>query len=471
MIKGKGYWNFGVENSWNLHLLAFLLSFLVLSRFNFDVDLGWHLAIGEHFLNSGEIIRADRFSWTMPGYVWGNSYFLYQVLVAFLFSKIGFLATVFVFAAISSLAFLIVLPKRINLLGVLLVILASYVVSGNLGIRPHAISFLFFAILMRLLISNRFASREKFWFWFLFFCLWANFHNAFLIGLFAFGSFRGIELIFGLVNKKAMAIDALIINSLAAFFGTFFTPFGIYLWMAILNDAFFAKMYLNIAEWLSFVFRGELRLFYALTAVIFIYVMHKQFKQIGPSLVFASSFFFMLPFMSAYFVFFWGLMFVLVASRYWDVQINKGTRFLFKLLLVAGSGMVMVLVIFNFSRWFLKTGELSASLEEGGYPVEAVKFMKENGVKEHIFNEYQWGGYLDWQYREAAVFIDGRMTGWKVDGRSLLLQYLEIKRGNCEVANRYDIKALLIVKESDVSCFGDFEKVYGDKVAEVWIKQ
>ena len=76
-----------------LRLLIFLFSFLILTRFYIDPDLGWHLAIGRHFLSTGEIIRTDQFSWTMPGFSWGNSYFAYQIIVAFLFEKLGHVLT------------------------------------------------------------------------------------------------------------------------------------------------------------------------------------------------------------------------------------------------------------------------------------------------------------------------------------------------------------------------------------------
>ncbi|HLA04269.1 MAG TPA: hypothetical protein VJ065_03490, partial [Patescibacteria group bacterium] len=63
--------------------MLFVLSFLILTKFNIDPDLGWHLTIGERFLKGGEIVRGDPFSWTMPGYEFGNYFFLYQIAVTF----------------------------------------------------------------------------------------------------------------------------------------------------------------------------------------------------------------------------------------------------------------------------------------------------------------------------------------------------------------------------------------------------
>lgn len=457
-------------SGYKFHLIIFLVTFLILSRFIFDPDLGWHLALGERFLNSGEIVRSDQFSWTLSGFTWGNSYFLYQIIVAFLFSKFGFLFTVFTFAAIGALAFLIVLPGKINLWMVVFAQLGAFLAFGNAGIRPHSISLLLFAILIKLLSQNRFTSRSGVWFWFLFFALWANFHNAFLIGFFAYGSFRFIELLMTQANKKKLKIGEFVLTISAPLSATIFTPFGLNLWKSILNDASFPEMYLNILEWHSLVLIDESRLFYAISGVIFIWVIHNNFAKIGPKMVFLSSFFFMLPLLGTYFTFFWAIMFVFIVCKYSKLNVARQTKLLQKTALAILLISLSFLNINNFIKGKIHAGSLGKSLAIHGFPTEAVVYLKNNNIRGHIFNEYEWGGYLDWKYADAKVFIDGRMTGWKKNGRPILLDYLAIKNGDCSVSKKYGIETLLVKKGANVVCFGDFKKVYSDESAEVWTR-
>ena len=41
-------------------------------------------------------------------------------------------------------------------------------------------------------------------------------------------------------------------------------------------------------------------------------------------------------------------------------------------------------------------------------PVGAVEWLKENKAGGHLFNSYNWGGYLAWSLPQSPVFIDGR---------------------------------------------------------------
>ncbi|MDB5038922.1 MAG: hypothetical protein JWQ35_2450 [Bacteriovoracaceae bacterium] len=42
------------------------------------------------------------------------------------------------------------------------------------------------------------------------------------------------------------------------------------------------------------------------------------------------------------------------------------------------------------------------------FPIEAVQFLKQNHLKGPLFNSYNFGGYLMWEYPEEKVFIDSR---------------------------------------------------------------
>jgi len=56
----------------------------------------------------------------------------------------------------------------------------------------------------------------------------------------------------------------------------------------------------------------------------------------------------------------------------------------------------------------LAHGVLNFSLNDDLYPGKAVNFLRNRDYPRHLFNAYDWGGYLIWKYPERQVFIDGR---------------------------------------------------------------
>ena len=76
----------------------------------------------------------------------------------------------------------------------------------------------------------------------------------------------------------------------------------------------------------------------------------------------------------------------------------------------------------------------SYSLEDiavnGQYPLGAVKYLHENPIEGNMFNEYNWGGFLIWQYPEKKVFIDGRMPSWKMGDQKIFEEFNQIANFN-----------------------------------------
>ncbi len=88
-------------------------------------------------------------------------------------------------------------------------------------------------------------------------------------------------------------------------------------------------------------------------------------------------------------------------------------------------------IFINFSKQFAAFGSFAQMVVYDGYPVDALNFMVSHGYTERVFNNFNWGGFIDWQYPNIPVFIDGRMNGWKMDGgRYIFDDFIEIGRGN-----------------------------------------
>ena len=451
--------------NFKFQILIFLFSFLILTKFNIDPDLGWHLATGSRFLASGEIMRLDQFSWTMPDYQWGNPYFAYQILLAFLSNNFSYPTTAIIFGILGSVAILILLPRKIDLWRFIIVLLAVAITTVNLGVRPHMISFLFFAILLKLLEKRFFKNIRQSFFWLIFFAIWANFHQGFLIGLLIFGAFLLIDFLW----QKSSRCRILCFST--AIFGTLMTPFNISLWKTIILDLSGSKTWFSIAEWQPTIFYFPVNLIYALSAVIFIYLFHKKIKQVEPAWFLIAAFLFMLGFLAVNFVSFWALALILVISRYWDWQLNLKGDFWGKLPLAFSLTAVFGAFLLSFLVNLWESKDLRSRLTANNYPVKAVDYLKANNMTDGLFNEYGWGGYIDWQFPQAKVFIDGRMTGWRREGGQYILSdYMAIVEGKCQAAQKYNIEVLLVKSKTKTACFEDWQHVYQDQTAKVFVK-
>lgn len=450
-------------------LIVFIFSFLILTRFNIDPDLGWHLAIGRHLWGTGEIIRGDIFSWTMPGHAWGNYFFLYQIIVWRLFENLGYLATAFIFGLMAALAVLILLPRKISASVAGAVILAVAIASVSLGMRPLTFSFLFFAFLLLLLAKNLLRQWWASVFWFLFFALWANFHQGFIVGLLVLAFYLTISV---LQKGSNSGFRGSIVLISAAALGTLATPFGLGLYRSIFWDLVGKNTWLTIAEYQPIPVYFPLNFLYVLSGLVLIYLVRKHLRRDDEIVwFFLGAILFGLGLIAANLSVFWCLMLVFLVSRYLDLKLVMPKEWFAKIPLIFSISSAVLVLIMAAVVNLMESKSLAVRLARDGYPIEAVRFLREKGYGDNLFNLYHWGGYIDWQVPSLRVFIDGRMTGWrKSDGGYILADYLAIIKGDCEVAQRWQIKTVLVETERDNPCFSDFREVYRDSVAKILLR-
>ena len=453
---------------YKFHLLLFILSFLILTKFNIDPDLGWHLAYGQKFLQEGKIIGADEFSWTMPGYVWHNSYFLYQIILSYIFGYFGHIVAGLLFGAIAGLAILVLLPRKLDVFKVIAAALGVVVALGSLGVRPHTVSFLMFSILVVLLQKRLFRRGYSSLFWFFFFAIWANFHRGFVVGIVLMAAFLVIDRLKARGHKDKKYFSE-ILALFWAVLGTFINPFGISIWKsAVFFDLTSRENLMWIAEWQPIGEVFPLNFIFVLTGIIFIYIFLKKFTKTDKGEWFlAAASLFMFSFVSAAFLFYWVAIFIFLSTRNLEFKLNLG-EFLPRLSLAISFAAFFLAFFLNFVVRTLETTSFRRQLEIDQYPVAALEFLQAQGQAYGLFNSYEWGGYIDWQAPQVKVFIDGRMPSWRDSRRgSVFGDYLAIFRGNCGLLEKYEIKTVLVKKDFNVSCFENFKKIYEDDNAQV----
>lgn len=455
---------------YRFHLVIFLAAFLILSRFNFDPDLGWHLAIGEQFFKSNAVSPIDQFSWTMPGHTWEISYLLYQILAVYLFKNVPLFLIGTIFGLAASGGVLVLLTPKMNWTKVLVIFPALGVLAFNLGIRPHLFSLLLFAIMLKFLEKRLFLKYSQVILWFLIFALWVNLHQGFLIGLLVLGLYVVIEGMIS-IREKRFALT-LVLCPLFGFLGTLVNPFGIGIWTSISRDSAVAVTWTTVAEFQPIVIYSAGSLLFALTGVIFVYVFIKKMKSVEPHFFLIGALLFSTAFITSLLAFLWGAVFIFIVSRYLDFKLKVKIDKFSKIPLYTAISSAIVSLILSFVIRAFGSKSIEERLLFDGYPVAAAEFLREKKLTDHLFNAYAWGGYLDWQLPEAKVFIDGRMASWrKTDGGLILSDYMEVISGKCDVLKKYEVRVVLIQAGGRSKCFNDLKLVYRDKAAEVWKKE
>src|SRR3989344_4966958 len=238
-----------LEKRSNFLVIVFIyVLFFFNSFYSIDPDFGWHLKMGELISKSG-VPPTDPFSYTMPSFPFVDHEWLTNVAIFFLYQNIGYTGLAVIFSALSLFPILIMIGKKQKeSFFVLPFILSSGALLSFIGIRTQIITLLFFSILVVIIFDTKRYEKLRFLFP-LFFCLWANLHGGFAIGIFILALFLFIR---SIRSKKIDIFDLLIfILSLLA---TLVNPYGIRLWGEIYMQLSDSSLRWSIQEWRPAIF-------------------------------------------------------------------------------------------------------------------------------------------------------------------------------------------------------------------------
>jgi len=103
------------------------------------------------------------------------------------------------------------------------------------------------------------------------------------------------------------------------------------------------------------------------------------------------------------------------------------------------------------------------------FPRHAIDFIQKNQISGRIFNEYSWGGYMEWNAPRLQIFMDGRADVFIYSG--VFHDYLTVEavQGSFETLDRYGIDYVLIRPRQPLAVAlqhsPQWRTVYSDKVA------
>lgn len=465
-----------------LWLLFYVFIFVLLMQHSFsylDPDFGWHLRVGQDIMLSGQAPELNLNNYTLWGHSWVDIEWLANLTIYYFYINFGYLF-INIFFAILPILTLVLLNRylRINYQVdlerhvwalVFLETLGMIAVMPHLGVRIQEITLLFFAILISLLAD--YSQRKKLLPLIALvplFCLWANLHGGFLLGLAILVMFLVVKSIERIIfhyfprftpylNLKQLLSwrQILIFGGFSglAFLSTLINPYftRLYSFLSTYKNTFYLS---HIAEWLpqwafpyqywqfTYISLGFIVLFFYFQAVfknkekrfnlwdlsLFLVLMVLAIKSRRHfPLFFVVSF----PWI---FRFFYLELFAIrehyikgkrvIKNKYWNYGIKT---FIVLVLLLASTNLLLI------TRWstnpFLDFCQDKHQTDKivPLYPCAAVDFLKnrEDLKDGNLLNNFNWGGYLLWQYPERLLFIDGRMPQAEYKGRTILEEYYD----------------------------------------------
>ncbi|MGB0036738.1 MAG: hypothetical protein WBP79_14805 [Candidatus Acidiferrales bacterium] len=448
-------------------------------------DMWWHLRAGEDILETHAFPQRDTYAATARGTDW----IAYEWL-----GEVG-IAAVFRAGQLSGLKCL-----DLGLACVLLLLLFGHALQrshnskaafiacavflpvflGFCTMRPQLFGWIFFLLTLIAVESFERGNNRAVWYLPPIFLLWVNTHGTFVLGLLALTlAWAGAYLQFERNGIFAERWDparrrTFAMATLACFAVLPITPYGTRLSAYPLELAIAQPTNVaNIQEWLPLSTERFLSAaVLILLATFFLSVIFGGAK----CRVSEGALVLLCAFGSAIHLRF-VILFVFVAVPFFAVGIRRAVPiYNAERDHPVWNAALILLVLAGCARSFPSQAQLHRALT-GHYPVGALQSARSIPLREPLFNDYGWGGYLIWRGAlMQGVFVDGRADVHERAGT--LSDYLRLARlepGAFDVIEKYNLQSFLIRRDSALAtalgASADWERTYVDNLAVIFVRR
>jgi len=441
-----------------------------------DPDIWWHLRNAEYLINFHQLPRIDLYSFTVAGHPWINHEWLSEIpfyLVWRAWGLAGIKSLVILLAELIFLGLLYLCYKESGNFkaSVIACCFSTFLASVSFGPRTILFGYLYLIVLLIVLQRFRRGGRASLWFLPALFCLWANSHGSWLLGLIVFG----IIVAAGLPKGKWGHVEAepwtssqlrqLVVVGLASVAALFANPFGSRLVFYPFNLAFRQKLNIaHVAEWVSVNFhdmRGKL----VLTLLVILLVSALRggcrwtLAELGLVLFGLYS-----GLTYIRFLFLAAIVTAPVIAKVLDF-VPPYRPDIDKPLLNA---LLMVLMIGGVVRYWPRSAELETIVDQQ-FPANVLPYLRAHPPAGPMLNFYTWGGYLGWNDRNLKVFIDSRVDIFEYAG--VFKDYLDLLglKDPKNILDKYQIRYVLFPPDEPLTYAlqhdPEWKVLYGDRVS------
>lgn len=443
-------------------VLGVLLFAAYLNKGPWDSDFYWHLPTGEMIAN-GLFPRTDPYSFTWGGMPWTLHEWLGELFLFQLVDRLGYMGAVYVYGLIPPItaAILVYALHRLGLRTAAVIgatTLSALLIIPYATIRPQAVSWIFFALLIGGLVHLR-PERAR---WTLllvpFFIAWANLHGLWVIGLVVLVVYAAMTLL-GMTPMSGAKRWALAMIPLAML-GVVFTPEGPSLLLYPLRYMDTSDWGLeNITEWQSPDFHDPahvpLLIFMAATAIFARWRGVPWWMSIFAFMGIAMTLFALRNGPIAAIL---GAPALAVgmdaALREWRPTARAYAPRMAQQRRYLELGLAVIVVV---AGWIiLAPPDAEVAVQESidrELPVQGVEVLLQEVPDGRIASWYGWGGYVIGNMYDsgARVLVDGRNDMYSEE---ILEEYTVVKNaeeGWDELIDGYDVDALIFPPQEPIT--------------------
>ena len=408
----------------DVFFLAIFVGVLALGQrlLNTDGDLPRHLAMGRRILQTGSVPATEPFAYPYFGSLYVSHEWLAELILFIVYNAAGLVGIVLLSAALLACTFTLLyaeLSAHLNLRLPVLVLVAWGAAASSLNwiARPHLFSMLFLAIW--LVWAGRLERGEKFAIWPfpVLMIVWSNLHGEFIAGILVMLAYTAGAAWDYLAERSAARfvslkkfVQVLLLSGLA----TFFNPGGFSPWLAMFS--FVSNRYLmsRMAEANppDFSQPGFYILLALLAFSIVLLAIKKERLSAGQAFLLAG--FSAMSLIAARNIHLYGVVapFVLASAAGGLITFAPMTRLEHALQRIESrlAGVLWpVLVLLSFSVFFLANAPARQAyhFDNSFFPVQAVQWLETHPQPGNLFNNLDWGGYLELKLWPAhPAFVD-----------------------------------------------------------------
>jgi len=449
-----------------------------------DPDTWWHIAVGQHILDTHSWPTTDPYSFTAAGVHWIAYEWLGEVMMAFAAHLGGLLGLgILHFSLVAMVTMLLYYYAYVRSGNWKAACIATAIVlpiaSAIYSPRPQLFGYVFLLVTLICLELFRQGNSKALWILPPMFLIWVNTHGTFVFGLAVMGVYYAGGLfdfqLGGLVAERWTPRQRvqLLFTFLLCCIALLITPYGTEIAAyPVLMAATQPFNIANIQEWQPLTFGlgvGK----YFLNLVLLVFAAHIFFPvryrlaELGMLLFGVYAACSHIRFVLIFVMFFVPIVAMFLAKWMPPYDPKKDYHAL-NLVVIALLAVTMIKILPGQA----KLSEVVAK----DYPTGAIQYLHEHPKPAGMYNEYFYGGYLIWQLGpQHKVFIDGRADLYEYTG--VFQDYMKIAtldRETLPLLQRYNITSALIDKKGPLATLlaasQDWKQEYSDENSAIFVR-
>ena len=433
-----------------LTVLLVTLEFMMSHRNVSDPDIWWHLRNAEYLFQHHHLPHFDMYSFTVAGHAWINHEWLAEIpyYLAWRSGGLSGLNTLmFVVINLIFLGLLYLCYKESGHFKASLVACCFSTFLASVSFGPRTILFGYAYLVVLLIILQRFRREGRAPLWLIppLFCLWANTHGSWLLGLVIFSIIAAAGLIKGTWGRveaepwTPSQLRKLAVTWVMSVASLFVNPFGHRLVLYPFDLAFRQKLNIaHVEEWISVNFheaRGRLVLILLVTLLLSALLRSRRWNLAELGLVLFALY---SGLTHVRFLFLLGIVVAPVLAKILDFVPPYRAEI--------DTPLINLLAIFLMVAGMVHYWPTSAKLQDlvdQQYPAEVLPYLRAHPPTGPMLNFYLWGGYLGWNNRNIKVFVDSRVDIFEYAGVFKdYIDLLELKQPK-SLLDKYNIRYVL----------------------------